>query len=355
MEFEIPDIQIEAKRQRFEQIGKELLDPTVQGDYRAAGRLTTEYKHLETILTLWDKLQHQLSEYKQNFELFADPDLGELAKTNNAEFEITIPLLASELENLTLPKLDNDDSNAIIEVRAGTGGTEASLFADEILRMYLRYITQIGFKAEMLSTSYNDEGGIKEVIFAVEGHGAYGKLRFESGVHRVQRVPVTESAGRIHTSTISVVVLPEVAAAEVHIEPKDLRIDVYRSSGPGGQSVNTTDSAVRITHLPTGITVSCQDSKSQHKNKDKAMSVLISKLYALEQEEKSKASKDIRAQAIQSGDRSAKIRTYNFPQGRITDHRVNISWFNINEILEGNLEDVVPVVNLKLRREYSKL
>jgi len=355
MDFSIPEIQIDNRRGRFNEIGQQLLDPTIQSDYRQAGKLSTEYKQLEQVISLYDSIIHDIQEYKQLEELLADPEMAELAKGNKAELELKIPQLIAQLEDLTLPKLDNDENNAIFEIRAGTGGTEASLFAEEIYRMYLRYVTQIGFKVESLSTSYNDEGGIKEVIFGVEGAHAYGKLRFESGVHRVQRVPATEASGRIHTSAISVVVLPEIESTDLQIEAKDLRIDVYRSSGPGGQSVNTTDSAVRITHIPSGIVVTCQDSKSQHKNKDKAMSILMSKLYAIEQEEKAKASKDIRAQAIQSGDRSAKIRTYNFPQGRITDHRVNLSWFNVNEVMEGNLDEIVPVVNLQLRREISNL
>jgi peptide chain release factor 1 len=355
MDFSLPEIQIDNKRSRFNELSQQLLDPAIQSDYRQAGKLNTEYKQAEQVISLYDAIAHAIEEYKQLEELLADPEMAELAKGNKEELETKIPQLIAQLEDLTLPKLDNDENNAIFEIRAGTGGTEASLFAEEIYRMYLRYATEQGFKIESLSTSYNDEGGIKEVIFGVEGPHAYGKLRFESGVHRVQRVPATESSGRIHTSAISVVVLPEIESTDLQVDPKDLRIDVYRSSGPGGQSVNTTDSAVRITHIPSGIVVTCQDSKSQHKNKDKAMSILMSKLYAIEQEEKAKASKDIRAQAIQSGDRSAKIRTYNFPQGRITDHRVNLSWFNVSEVMEGNLDEIVPVVNLQLRREISNL
>lgn len=353
MEWDVPDIKILDKKARLEAISKELQDPITMQDQKHFAELNIEYSKLSEITSTWDELQKLLSRYAQAVELTADPDLAELAEADITNLGQSIPQLLDKLNLFTLPELPNDNNSAIVEVRAGTGGVEASLFAEELYRMYIRFLSRKGWPTEQLDINYHDEGGIKEVSFEVNAPGSFGELRFESGVHRVQRVPVTESGGRIHTSAASVVVLPQVELREVEINDSDLRIEVFRSSGPGGQSVNTTDSAVRITHTPTGITVSCQDGKSQHKNKDKAMSILASKLYAIQLEEASQSSQALRSSAIQSGDRSAKVRTYNFPQGRVTDHRVKETWHNLAEIMEGEIEDLVSTVNKDLRLALS--
>ncbi len=351
--FDNPQLDIETKRAELAELAAQLSDPANLTDYQKMGKINGDYKHIGEIVETWDKLQNSIGKYHQAEELAADPAMAELAQADLDSLNAEINTLIERLKLLTQTKLPDDEKNCIFEIRAGTGGTEANLFAEEVSRMYVRYINTTGLQIEQISTTYGEEGGIKENIFKVSGHDAYGKLRFESGVHRVQRVPTTEAAGRIHTSAISVVVLPEVTSQDVDIKPEDIRVDVFRSSGAGGQSVNRTDSAVRITHIPTGIIVTCQEGRSQHKNKDQAMSILASKLYAIQLEEEAKASKDLRSQAIQSGDRSAKIRTYNFPQSRITDHRITTSWFNIAQAMEGEIDEIVTTVNQKLRAELD--
>jgi len=273
-----------------------------------------------------------------------DDELVEMAKAELVELEEENTSLEESFRKLIVPKDPNDSKNTIVEIRAGSGGEESALFAGDLMRMYSRFVERRGWKMELLSKSETGIGGFKEVIFMVNGADAYGTLKYESGVHRVQRVPVTESSGRIHTSAASVAVLPEAADVDIAIAPNDLRVDVYRSSGPGGQSVNTTDSAVRITHIPTGMVVSCQDEKSQHKNRAKALKVLKARLLdKAQREEEEKRSAERRSQ-VGSGDRSAKIRTYNFPQQRVTDHRINLTLHRLNEILDGDLDEVVAAL-----------
>ena len=261
-----------------------------------------------------------------------------------AEAEEIIERASEELKILLLPKDPNDEKNVIMEIRGGTGGDEAALFAADLMRMYSMYAESKNWKIDILSSNPTDIGGYKEVSFSIEGQGAYSRLKFESGVHRVQRVPETESSGRIHTSAVTVAVLPEVEEVEVEINQNDLRIDVFRAGGPGGQCVNTTDSAVRITHIPTGIVVSCQDEKSQHKNKDKAMKILRSRIYDVMEEQRHKEIADERKSQVGSGDRSERIRTYNFPQSRVTDHRINLTLYKLEQILDGNLDEIIDAL-----------
>ncbi len=309
-------------------------------------QLAKKNKLLEDVIR-YTNLLNQLEQAK---ELQNDADLAQIAEDEIKSVNLDLDKLYKEFIELTLPKLPNDELKAIIEFRPGVGGVEASLFAEDLMRIYLRYCNTQGFSVEMISLEY-DEQGIKEAIMLVNNTGAFGNLRFESGVHRVQRIPSTESSGRIHTSTASLVVMPKFDTTSVEINQDELRIDVYRSSGPGGQSVNTTDSAVRITHLPTGIVVSCQNGKSQHKNKEMAMSILLSKLQEIEDDKRMSEEKKTRTASIKDGDRSAKIRTYNFQQSRVTDHRIGQSWFNLDAIMNGEIEDIVKTVNTELRKE----
>ncbi len=270
-----------------------------------------------------------------------DDEMKELLKNEVTEYEETIVKLEEELKILLLPKDPNDDKNVIVEIRAGAGGDEAGLFAGDLFRMYSMYAESQGWKTELMSSSEQGIGGFKEVIFMINGKGAYSRLKYESGVHRVQRVPTTESSGRIHTSTATVAVLPEAEDIDIEVNPNDIRIDVFRSSGNGGQSVNTTDSAVRITHLPTGMVVSCQDEKSQHKNRDKAMKILKTRLYDKIQSEQHDEIAEARRSQVGTGDRSERIRTYNFPQGRVTDHRINVTTHRLENFLNGDIDEMV--------------
>ena len=306
-------------------------------------KLNREYAELKPIVDKIEEYKNQKNEIQNLNELLKDndPDITKIAEIELSEKKNLIKILEDELLKLLIPKDRNDKKNSILEIRAGTGGDEASLFAADLLSMYQKYADINAWNFEILSISETGLKGVKEVICNISGKNVFSKLKFESGVHRVQRVPTTESSGRVHTSAATVAVLPEAEEIDIDLEEKDLRIDVFRSSGPGGQSVNTTDSAVRITHIPTGIVVSQQDEKSQHKNKAKAMKILRSRLLDNEIQQKNKERSEQRKTQVGSGDRSERIRTYNFPQGRVSDHRINLTLYNLTEILEGKIEDLI--------------
>jgi peptide chain release factor 1 len=306
-------------------------------------RLSKDYAEIEPVAAAAAEVRRIRAEMELLGEMLADPspDIREMAAEEAAALQARLPEAERALALKLLPRDAADERPAMLEIRAGTGGDEAALFAGDLFRMYQRYAETQGWRVEIISASASDVGGFKEVVASVTGQGVFAKLKFESGVHRVQRVPVTESGGRIHTSAATVAVLPEAEDVDVHIDDKDLRIDVYRSSGPGGQSVNTTDSAVRITHLPTGLVVIQQDEKSQHKNKAKALKVLRTRLYEMERERLASERAGARKSMVGSGDRSERIRTYNFPQGRVTDHRINLTLHRLPEILEGQLDELI--------------
>jgi peptide chain release factor 1 len=341
-------------RKRYEELGTKLGDPAVLRNQKEYRQLAREHARVEERLQLGERfldLERRVAEDRELLTTEKDPELLEMARDELAGLKEQLEEARADLEEALLPHDPNDDRDAILEVRAGTGGDEAALFAEEICRMYLRFAESRGWRTEFIDATEGAAGGLKEVIYAVRGEGAFGVLRLESGVHRVQRVPVTESQGRIHTSAVTVAVLPEAQEVDIEIRPEDLRIDVFRSQGPGGQSVNTTDSAVRVTHLPTGLVVKCQDEKSQHKNKAKALAVLRARLLELaicEQEEAISA--DRRAQ-VGSGDRSAKIRTYNFPQSRVTDHRIGLTVHNLDAIMSGELDEIVAALQAHRREQ----
>ncbi len=347
---------LQAALDRAAQIERELADPATSKDPVRLKALGREHARLERIKRSAGQFEKLSDEIAQARELSRDSDqaLAELARADLEELEPRLLQVESELLELLVPPDPLDERDTIVEIRAGTGGDEAALFAADLYRMYSRYAERSGWKVEPVSMSEGNVGGIKEVAFAVRGDRPYGRLRHESGVHRVQRVPATEAQGRIHTSAATVAVLPEAEEVDVQIDEKDLKIDVFRSSGPGGQSVNTTDSAVRITHLPTGLVVQCQDQKSQLQNKVKAMEVLRARLLDRMVAEQEAERAQERRSMVGTGDRSAKIRTYNFPQNRVTDHRINLTLHRLVEILDGDLDEVVDQLKLAYRGERSQ-
>ena len=329
--------------EKYEELSLKVSDPDIINNQPLWQKHIKEMGEMEPIVNNYKeykKAKEGIAEAKEMLEM-GDEELKELAKMELSELEDKIPAMEDELKVLLLPKDPNDEKNVILEIRAGTGGEEAALFAQDLLRMYLRYAERRGWKAEIMDANDTGIGGIKEASVLIKGKGAYSRMKYESGTHRVQRVPETESSGRIHTSAATVAVLPEVDDVEVEINPNDVRVDVYRSSGNGGQCVNTTDSAVRLTHIPTGLVVTCQDEKSQIKNKDKAFKVLRSRLYDMKLQEQNAEISAERKSQVGSGDRSERIRTYNFPQGRVTDHRIGMTIYKLDSFLDGEIDEIV--------------
>lgn len=340
---------------RLTEIEEKLGHPEVFNDQKNYKALTQEHAYLQDIKHVWDEIERSRKQFADNQELLKeeqDPDLLQMLKDDTVQLEKSIADLQVKLENLLVPPDPNDNRNTIVELRAGTGGDEAALFVGDSVRMYKLFADRMGWKYELLSCAESEMGGFKEYVMVLTGKNVYRFLKHEGGTHRVQRVPETEAQGRVHTSAITVAVLPEPDEnTEIVIDEKDLRIDTYRSSGAGGQHVNTTDSAVRITHMPSGIVVYCQEERSQHKNKDKAMRLLKAKIAEVEEQKKQQAIASNRASQVGSGDRSERIRTYNFPQNRITDHRINLTKYNLDYVMEGDLEDICTALVAHFHQE----
>lgn len=349
--------QLENLKGKFVELGKMLSDPATMADMKRFTQLNKEYRELEKIVKVYDDYKLILSNInnnKQILETEKDEEFREMAKGELAELEIKKEKVEEELKQLLVPKEPEDERNVLIEIRAGTGGDEASLFAGDLARMYTRYCEMLGWKVTVVNANEGTVGGFKEIVLEVTGENVYGKLKFESGVHRVQRIPETEAKGRVHTSAVTVAVLPEADEVEVYINPADVKMDVFRASGAGGQHVNRTESAVRLTHIPTGTVVECQAERSQHKNREQAMKMLKTKIYeeAVRKHENEIAAR--RKTLVSTGDRSAKIRTYNYPQGRVTDHRINLSIYNLDAFMNGEIGEMIDALAVAEQTEKLK-
>ena len=347
---------LENLEHRYADLEVQLSSPDVLADQEKYRKLAKAHSDLKEVVDVFKQYKEVQAGLAGNKELLADsdPEIRAMAQEEIKELEAQAEGFEHELTVLLLPKDPLDDKNIILEIRAGTGGDEAALFASDLFRMYTRYAESRGWKVEVMSASDSDSGGYKEIIALLVGQKAYSYLKYEAGTHRVQRVPATESQGRIHTSAATVAIMPEAEEADANIRPEDLRFDVYRSSGPGGQSVNTTDSAVRVTHIPTGLVVACQDEKSQHKNKAKALKILSSRVVQAEQDRLNAEHAETRRAQVGSGDRSERIRTYNFPQGRVTDHRVNLTLYKLDSVMEGDLQDFINALTTAAQTEALK-
>ena len=348
---------LDSIAQKFDEITERLADPAVVTDQDLYKRLMKEHKNLSPVVEKYREYKQTQADYAEAEELLKEPldkDFKDMVQAAFFEAKDMLARLEDELKILLLPKDEDDDKSAIVEIRAGVGGEEATLFANSLLRMYTMYAETHGYKIDILSANQTELGGVKEITFLVEGDSVYSRLKFESGTHRVQRVPETESSGRIHTSAVTVAVLPEAEEVEIEINPNDLQIETYRASGAGGQHVNKTSSAIRITHLPTGLVVECQDERSQFKNKDKAMKILRSRLYNMKQKEQADKISAERKDQVGSGDRSERIRTYNFPQGRVTDHRIGMTIYRLEEFLNGDIDEMLNALIANAQAEKLK-
>ncbi|HPY08417.1 MAG: peptide chain release factor 1 [Patescibacteria group bacterium] len=346
----------EDVKAKLAQLENKLIDPELQKDQPSLIKLAQEHAALKKTVNLilaWEKIKQEITQNQEIIKLEPDSELATIAQEELIALQKKADELSETIEEEINPASPNDKKNAIIEIRAGTGGDEAALFAGDLFRMYSHFCENRGWKTELINSSSLGIGGYKEIIFAVKGENAYGLLKYEAGTHRVQRVPETEKQGRVHTSTATVVVLPEAEEVDIEIKPNEIRIDTFCSSGPGGQSVNTTYSAIRILHIPTGLIVSCQDQKSQHQNREKALQVLRSRLLARQEEERLAQESSDRKSQVGAGDRADKIRTYNFPQDRVTDHRINTSWHNITDIMEGAIEEIITELKKAAKNKIS--
>lgn len=337
-------------KSRFQEVNTAMSDPSVFDDPDTYTKLTKERSELEELVNdydTWSDLNNRLTGNKELIELNEDPEITEMAREENKEIVVELEQLEEDIKIKLVPKDPEDSKNAIVEIRAGTGGDEAAIFAGDLFDMYRRYADSEGWSLNLMNINESEKGGYKEIVFSLEGNQVFGNMKYESGVHRVQRVPATESQGRVHTSAATVAVLPEVEDVDIEINTSDLRIDTFRASGAGGQHVNKTDSAIRITHEPTGIVVECQEERSQHQNKERALTMLRAKMYDIELEQKQKERAAERKSQVSTGDRSAKIRTYNFPQGRCTDHRINLTLYNLDAIMKGEIGEVIKALRVQ--------